>query len=567
MPYIKWVKALLIAAAFIYVYMQPDWIPFGNSSLLWFVLVVLFGFNIYFATRMRGDPRQRERLHYIAFGLDLLTVAYLFVLNAGGALAMLTLLTLLIGYYGLVLPANGGLSTGMLCILLFVFSVIASSGKMAHSADAGVLLAGMMFGVAVLVTSVMVMRRVKQGIDELYTVSDTLAFDLSAQAVDAEIGIEVMVQRNREVQTLLQILENFVAVLDFDALFTNIISAFRNRFDFDKFTLYLYNSETEHLDLRLESGTEPGTGVAKSVRTDYGVVGWCFTHGRGVVIEDVKKDERFAEFNPRARKLRSLACQPLIFRGERLGVLCLDSEKVNSFDENTFAFLESVVPLISVAVSNSMHYSIAKEESLTDNLTKLNNHRGFMDKFLAMLETAYCKDVPLTLLIVDIDLFKKVNDSYGHLVGNIVLTELASLLTEFFRGSDLVARYGGEEFVIVLRGTPTDIAPRIAEQFRRKVASHQFPISLERDAFKQVTISLGVSTTLDSNLEPDIVHGSRGAEGDVFLRNREEIGAQIIDNADQALYAAKREGRNQVMLSVHFPLKKEDEMVVSITDD
>jgi len=474
----------------------------------------------------------------------------------------------LIGYYGIVMSAGGAIISGILGILLYAFSTIfgiRTAGPETSGTETA--LAALLLGIAVLVATTFITRRLKQGIDDVYIVSDTLAYDLSSQAVDAEIAIDVLVQRNREVQTLLQILENFVAVLDFDELFTNIISAFRNRFDFDKFTLYLYNSETEHLDLRLESGAEAGTGVAKSVRTDYGVVGWCFTHGQGVVIQDVKKDSRFAEFNPRARKLRSLACQPLIFRGERLGVLCLDSEKPKSFDDNTFAFLESVVPLISVAVSNSMHYSIAKEESLTDNLTNLNNHRGFIESFHDLLDIAYCKDIPLTLILFDIDFFKKVNDTYGHLVGNIVLTELAMLLTQFFRGSDLVARYGGEEFVVILQGTPTDIAPRIAEQFRRKVASHQFPISLERDAFKQVTVSLGVATTLDSNLNPEIVHGSRGAEGDVFLHNREELAAQIIDNADQALYAAKREGRNQVMLSMHYPVKREEETIVDIKDE
>ena len=560
------VKTLLTVAAYIYVFLLPGRTTLGGVPVFWFTLLVVVGLNTYLYLNSAAEPKVRERMNYALLGLDLLTVAYLFFGHTQTMMGMLVLLTVIIGFYGMTMPSGGSIAAGILGILLYTFSIVVGLSLEKGGAEQTALyLAGLLFGIAILVSSTIITRRLKQGVDDVYQVSDTLAYDLSSQAVDAELAIEVLVQRNREVQTLLQILENFVAVLDFDELFTNIISAFRNRFDFDKFTLYLYNAETDHLDLRLESGAEAGTGVAKSVRTDYGVVGWCFTHGQGVVIQDVKKDARFAEFNPRARKLRSLACQPLIFRGERLGVLCLDSEKANSFDDSTFAFLESVVPLISVAVSNSMHYSIAKEESLTDNLTNLHNHRGFMEKFYELLDVAYCKDIPLTLILFDIDFFKKVNDTYGHLVGNIVLTELAMLLTQFFRGSDLVARYGGEEFVVILQGTPTDIAPRIAEQFRRKVASHQFPISLERDAFKQVTVSLGVATTLDTNLDPEIIHGSRGAGGgDVFLRNREELAAQIIDNADQALYAAKREGRNQVMLSLHYPVNREDEPRVDI---
>jgi len=562
MPYVLGVKILVIVAAYIYVLLMHG-PPLDHLALFWLTFVVLIGFNCYIYTQLECEPARRERVFLVALALDVSAVIYLFFLTSGTLIALLCMLALIIGFYSLVLPVSMGMMIGIGSILLYVGAVLIQllqGGYMGHQAEA---VASLLLGLAVLVAVAIVMRRIKQGVDDIYSVSDYLAHDLSSQAVNAELAIEVLVERNREVQTLLQILENFVAVLDFDQLFENIIHAFRNRFEFDKFTIYLYNSESEHLDLRLESGGQEGTGVARSVRTDYGVVGWSFSHGEGVVINDVANDPRFAEFNPRARRLKSLACQPLVFRGERLGVLCLDSEKVNSFDENTFAFLESVMPLISVAVSNSLHYSIAKEESLTDNLTKLNNHRGFMEKFIALLDTAYCDETPMELIIIDIDKFKVINDTYGHLVGNLVLTELANILREFFRGSDLVARYGGEEFVIVLNGTPPSIAPRIAEQLRRKVEAHQFPISLQRDAFRQVTVSLGIASTRDSNLEPEIIRGSRGAdEADVFLRNREELGAQIIDNADQALYAAKNEGRNQVMLSLHYPVNQNDEPVV-----
>jgi diguanylate cyclase (GGDEF)-like protein len=565
MPYVLGFKVLVIAAAFFYVYSANQGPPYGNAALFWFTCIVLVAFNCYLYTQLGTDPQRRQTMFIFALVLDLAAAWYLFIPGTTAVLALLSVLVLTIGFYSLVLPGNGGLFTGVACVLLYTASILsAPSSQGGEMLAEGRLIASLLFGLAVLASVMIVMRRLKQDVDEIYVVSDTLAHDLSLQAVNAEISIEALVERNREVQTLLQILENFVAVLDFEQLFENIIQAFRNRFDFDKFSIYLFNTETEHLDLRLESGGQHGTGVAKSVRTDYGVVGWCFSHGEGVVINDVANDPRFAEFNPRARKLKSLACQPLVFRGERLGVLCLDSEKVNSFDENTFAFLESVVPLISVAVSNSLQYSITKEESLTDNLTKLNNHRGFMEKFVTLLDTAYCDEIPMELVIIDIDHFKKINDTYGHLVGNVILTELADLLMGFFRGSDLVARYGGEEFVVVLNGTPPDIAPRIAEQLRRKVEAHQFPISLQRDAFRQVTISLGIATTMDTNLKPEIIRGSRGRdEADVFLRNREELSAQIIDNADQALYAAKNEGRNQVMLSHHYPIAQTSEPVIA----
>ncbi len=559
MPYVVGVKLLIISAAYVYVYLLQVGMPIRSPALFWFTCVVLIGFNLYLFAHLGGDPIRKTRMFYFALGLDILAVGFLFFFSNETRLAMLVVLALMIGIYSLLLAHGGAIIVGTACTLLYVASIVVALGRSRLTPeDAAAMVASLLFGLAILIAVTVVMRRIKQGVDNIYTVSDALAHDLSAQAVDAEIAINLLVERNREVQTLLQILQNFVAVLDFDQLFENIIAAFRNRFEFDKFSIYLYSEDSDHLDLRLEAGGDKGTGVAKSVRTDYGVVGWCFTHGEGVVINDVANDPRFAEFNPRARRLRSLACQPLIFHGERLGVLCLDSEKTNSFDENTFAFLESVVPLISVAVSNSLQYSMTKEESLTDSLTKLSNHRGFVETFVALLDAAYCDETPLALIMIDIDHFKKINDSYGHLVGNLILTELADLLRGFFRGSDLVARYGGEEFVVVLNGTPPTIAPRIAEQLRRKIEAHQFPISLQRDAFRQVTASLGLATTLDTNLEPEIISGSRAGGTDVFLRNRQELSAQIIDNADQALYAAKAEGRNQVMLSLTYPIDQPD---------
>jgi diguanylate cyclase (GGDEF)-like protein len=179
-----------------------------------------------------------------------------------------------------------------------------------------------------------------------------------------------------------------------------------------------------------------------------------------------------------------------------------------------------------------------------------------MEIFLPLLSSGYCDEFSLALIIMDIDDFKKINDTYGHPVGNIVLTELAEILKNFFRGTDIVARFGGEEFVVVLNGTPPDIAPRIAEQLRRKIEAHQFPISLQRDAFKQVTMSLGLATSADTNLAPEIVTGSRGrAEQDVYVANVKELAELLIENADQALYVAKREGKNQVRLSFQYPIK------------
>jgi len=234
-------------------------------------------------------------------------------------------------------------------------------------------------------------------------------------------------------------------------------------------------------------------------------------------------------------------------------VMCLDSQRPGIMDEKGFTFLQKLAPLIAIAVSNSLSFRMVKAESNTDHLTGLYNHRGFMEKFLLTLDTTYREQVPLAFLIMDIDNFKLVNDTYGHMVGNVILTELAQILTGFFRSADLVARWGGEEFVVVLYNAPPDIAPRICEQLRRKIDSHQFPISLERDTFKQVTVSLGLASSMDTNLAPEQVSGSRRGDPDIFIKNVRQLADAIAENADEAMYVAKREGKNTLRLSYHYP--------------
>jgi diguanylate cyclase (GGDEF)-like protein len=463
-----------------------------------------------------------------------------------------------------VLPRSSGILVAVLSGVLFGIAILMGyetgrtsmpllpmSQPLAPERAAGFAILG-----ACLITgTTWMVRKIRANVDKLYRVTDELTFDLTSQAIDASILVDELVEKNQEIQTLLALLQNIVSVLEWDELFRNVVIGLRNRFKFDKFSLYLYREAEGDLELVVEQGAEKVSAGSKRLKPGDGVVGWAFTQNRSVLIPDVRQDPRYKEFSERGKRIRSLICAPLVFRGETLGVMCLDSEKAGSFDERALNFLTEIAPLISVAVSNSISYVAVKEESHTDNLTGLKNHRGFMDTFLPLLSDSYTDDFALAVMVMDIDNFKKINDTYGHQVGNLILTDLADILKTFFRASDLVARFGGEEFVVVLNGTPAEIAPRIAEQLRRKIESHQFPISLQKDAFKQVTVSIGLATSQDTNLEPIIATGSRSrGEPDVYLKNDAELAEAIIENADQALYVAKREGKNQVRLSFQFPV-------------
>jgi two-component system cell cycle response regulator len=164
------------------------------------------------------------------------------------------------------------------------------------------------------------------------------------------------------------------------------------------------------------------------------------------------------------------------------------------------------------------------EMAITDALTGMYN-RYYMESHLAALvEQAIARGKSLTVVMVDIDYFKSINDNYGHDAGDDVLRQLATRVRRSIRGIDLACRYGGEEFVIVMPETDMAVATIVAERLRRRIAAEPFTIEQGKRTI-ETTISVGIAT----------------------LDAADDDAAKILKRADQALYRAKRDGRNRVV--------------------
>ena len=163
------------------------------------------------------------------------------------------------------------------------------------------------------------------------------------------------------------------------------------------------------------------------------------------------------------------------------------------------------------------------EMAITDALTGLFNRRYMESHLGTLVEQAASRSKPLTVLVLDIDYFKSINDSYGHDAGDDVLREFAIRVRKSIRGIDLACRYGGEEFVVVMPETDLAVATMVAERLRRRIASEPFPIQ-QGSRNVEVTISIGIA-------------GLGAADN----------AASVLKRADQALYRAKRDGRNRVV--------------------
>ena len=225
----------------------------------------------------------------------------------------------------------------------------------------------------------------------------------------------------------------------------------------------------------------------------------------------------------------SVALSPLIRRGELIGSLNQGSRDPRHFISGTATdLLEHLAAVAALCIDNAINQERLKLDGLTDPLTGVSNRRFFERRLAEEVERWARQAGPLVGMLVDVDFFKQVNDQYGHQVGDRVLRQIASILGQDLRGSDVLARYGGEEFVLLLPGASAAQGAAIAERLRANIAHSAFVIPEGIDL--NVTISVGFAC-----LEPGV--DSYGSDPAVWLFQR----------VDAALYEAKQTGRNRVI--------------------
>ena len=168
-------------------------------------------------------------------------------------------------------------------------------------------------------------------------------------------------------------------------------------------------------------------------------------------------------------------CIPLVSFGQTLGVLVLDSDELASFHAGDMQSLESVADICATAIQNAHYVERVKQLAYLDGLTGIFNRRYFELRIVEEIERARRFNTGMAVFMVDIDQFKRLNDEFGHLLGDEVLRQVSSMFHQQLRKIDVVCRYGGEEFAILLSQTNPQHALAVAEKLRRMVESWQFP--------------------------------------------------------------------------------------------
>jgi len=214
---------------------------------------------------------------------------------------------------------------------------------------------------------------------------------------------------------------------------------------------------------------------------------------------------------------------PLILRGEVIGVLSVQSEKPNAYDPGNIRLIETIAQQATIAMDNAKLFERMQKMAITDSLTGLFNRRYFYMILNNEIERARRYASNLSLVMMDVDHFKRVNDKFGHLAGDHVLHEVAEICMPILRQSDVMFRYGGEEFMILLPETSREEAANVAERIRQSIEETDFKT---RKGTVKITTSIGVT-----EYSPDFSAANT-----------------FIESADKALYKAKELGRNKVQI-------------------
>ena len=218
---------------------------------------------------------------------------------------------------------------------------------------------------------------------------------------------------------------------------------------------------------------------------------------------------------------------PLILEGEFNALFI-----VQGAVKEDLAKFEVLSSQLALQVRKVRLYEIVRELSIIDGLTGVFVRRHFLERFEEEIKRALKHRFPLTVLMLDIDHFKRYNDEFGHLVGDATLKEVAQIIRANVRNVDIVARYGGEEFVVVIPETRQEGAVEVAERIRSAVARKAFRVY---DEETKVTVSIGIS------IFPEDLPKASDSYDPSFL-------FELLQRADRALYRAKEEGRNRVIL-------------------
>ncbi|MEE8580226.1 MAG: sensor domain-containing diguanylate cyclase, partial [Myxococcota bacterium] len=333
-------------------------------------------------------------------------------------------------------------------------------------------------------------------------------------------SLEELRRRHAELEILYETVRDLSSTLDVEEVIERLLDRILHHLDAEIGSVLLLD-QTGELRIVHSSGLPQDVVAETHISRAEGISGHVLATGEPLLVADIEADERFRRRNHERYYTRSFLSAPLIIDGEARGVLNVNNKTSReSFRVEDRRLLEAIAGHAAAALHNARRFEQMLYRSQCDALTGLLNHGRFWSGLEEEVNRSKRYSRSLSVIVIDVDHFKRYNDRHGHIEGDKALVAVAEAISGGARAHDMVARYGGEEFAVILPETGQTGAASFAEKIRDMIDS----TDLGREQGGELTISAGVATYPEDG----------------------QSGADLFRRADERLYRAKAQGRNRV---------------------
>ena len=347
---------------------------------------------------------------------------------------------------------------------------------------------------------------------------------------------EVTSDKQRQLQELgifHDVAKALTSTLNLDSVLQTIMDKMAEYFRPDTWSLLMVDESKDELYFAIAVGDAADTLKTLRLKMGEGIAGWVAKHGEALIVPDVYTDPRFAKRvdDMTKWKTRSIICIPLRAKHRVLGVIQLINCVIESFSDNDMLLLQALCDYAAIAVDNARAVEKIQELTITDDVTGLYNARHLYKTLEAEVYRSARFGYEFSVVFIDLDHFKHVNDTYGHLVGSKLLAEIGYMIKTHLRLIDYAFRYGGDEFVILLPQTPKESAQVVAKRLR--------------DVFRQCKF------LRDDSLNINV----RASMGIASYPEDAKSAHEIIRQADEMMYTVKNTTRDNIAVAQQGILK------------